>query len=127
MKIRIGDNVVVNTGKDRGKTGTVAKVYGSQDRVLIEGVNMKTKHVKGRDGVPGQRAEIAVPLHISNVSVVDAKTGKGSRVGYLLDAKGNKTRITKASGQAVAKAAPSTAAKVTADKKKDSKVKTIKA
>jgi len=126
MKIRVGDNVIVNTGKDRGKPGVIAKIYPTQDKVLVEGVNAKTKHVKGRDGVPGQKAEIFVPIHISNVSVVDAKSGKGSRVGYLVGAKGAKTRITKSSGKAIEKAAP---AKKEAPKKVASKkeVKKIKA
>lgn len=123
MKIRIGDNVVVQTGKDRGKTGVVSKVYAAQNKVLVEGVNQKTKHVKGRDGVPGQRAEIFVPIHISNVAVVDPKDGKATRVGYLLDAKGNKTRIAKRSGQPVVKAAAKKAEAPKADKKEVKKIK----
>lgn len=125
MKIRIGDNVIVRTGKDRGQSGVVAKVYQGQNKVLVEGVNAKTKHVKGRDGVPGERAEIFVPIHISNVSIVDPKDGKPARVGYLVDAKGAKTRISKRSGQTIVKAA---AAKKEAPKAKDTKeVKKIKA
>lgn len=128
MKIRVGDNVIVQTGKDRGKAGVISKIYPTQDKVLIDGVNAKTKHVKGRDGVPGEKVEIFVPIHISNVAVVDPKSGKPTRVGYLVDAKGVKTRIAKASGQAITKSAPaSAAAKAPVDKKKDSKVKTIKA
>jgi len=118
MKIRIGDNVIVRTGKDRGQSGVVAKVYQGQDKVLIEGVNQKIKHVKGRDGVPGERAEFFAPIHISNVSIVDPKDGKAARVGYLVDAKGAKTRISKRSGQTIVKAA---AAKKEAPKAKASK------
>jgi len=124
MKIRVGDNVVVRTGKDRGKSGTVAKVYASQEKVLVEGVNAKTKHVKGRDGVPGDRTEIFVPIHISNVAVVDPKSGKPTRVGYLIDAKGAKTRIAKKSGQAITKAtAKKEAPKKAADKREVKKIK----
>ena len=126
MKIRIGDNVIVTAGKDRGQTGVVSKIYLSQNKVLVEGVNAKTKHVKGRDGVPGNRAEIFVPIHVSNVAVVDPKSGKPSRVGYLIDSKGAKTRIAKKSGQAITKAiAKKEAPKKEAAKKKE--VKTIKA
>ncbi len=126
MKIRVGDNVVVRTGKDRGKSGVVSKIYAAQDKVLVEGINSKTKHVKGRDGVPGDRTEIFVPIHISNVSVVDPKSGGPTRVGYLVDAKGAKTRIAKKSGQAITKAA---AVKKEAPKKEAAKkeVKKIKA
>ena len=126
MKIIVGDNVIVRTGKDRGKSGVVSKIYIAQEKVLVEGVNAKIKHVKGRDGVPGDRTEIFVPIHISNVSVVDPKSGKPTRVGYLVDAKGAKTRVAKKSGQAITKAA---AAKKEAPKKEASKkeVKKIKA
>jgi large subunit ribosomal protein L24 len=126
MKIRVGDNVIVQAGKDRGKSGVISKIYLSQNKVLIEGVNAKTKHVKGRDGVPGDRTEIFVPIHVSNVAVVDPKSGEPTRVGYLVDAKGAKTRIAKKSGQAITKA---TAAKKEAPKKEVSKkeVKKIKA
>lgn len=126
MKIRIGDNVIVQAGKDRGKSGVVSKIYLSQNKVLVEGVNAKTKHVKGRDGVPGDRTEIFVPIHISNVAVVDPKSGEPTRVGYLVDEKGVKTRIAKKSGQAITKAvAKKEAPKKEAAKKKE--VKTIKA
>jgi len=125
MKIRVGDNVIVQTGKDRGKSGIVSKIYLAQEKVLVEGINAKTKHVKGRDGVPGDRTEIFVPIHVSNVAVVDPKSGGPSRVGYLVDAKGAKTRIAKKSGQAITKAV----AKKEAPKKEASKkeVKKIKA
>lgn len=125
MKIRVGDNVIVQTGKDRGKSGIVSKIYLTQQKVLVEGINSKTKHVKGRDGVPGDRTEIFVPIHVSNVSVVDPKTGGPTRVGYLVDSKGAKTRIAKKSGQAITKSV----AKKEAPKKEASKkeVKKIKA
>lgn len=126
MKIRVGDNVIVQAGKDRGKTGVVSKIYLAQEKVLVEGVNAKTKHVKGRDGVPGERAEIFVPIHISNVAVVDPKSGGPTRVGYLVDENGIKTRIAKASGQTITKAVAKKAApKKVASKKKE--VKKIKA
>lgn len=125
MKIRVGDNVIVRTGKDRGKAGVVSKIYLAQEKVLIEGVNAKTKHVKGRDGVPGDRTEIFVPIHVSNISVVDPKSGGPTRVGYLVDAKGAKTRVAKKSGVAITKAA----AKIEVSKKEVSpkEVKKIKA
>lgn len=127
MKIRVGDNVIVLAGKDRGKVGVISKIYQTQERVLVEGINAKTKHVKGRDGVPGDRTEIFVPIHISNISVVDPKSGGPTRVGYLVDTRGSKTRVAKKSGVAITKVATKT--KTVAPKKGLSlkEVKKIKA
>ncbi len=105
MKFRIGDDVVVITGSDKGKTGSITRILESENKVIVEGINMKTKHVKGRDGVPGEKVQFAAPIQASNLAVIDAKTKKPSRIGYLIDKNGNKTRITKASGQEVVKAA----------------------
>jgi len=96
----VNDPVVVLTGKDRGKTGTIAKVLRKTGRIMIEGVNKQIRHIKGREGKPGERVEIYASIHASNVAIVDAKTGKPSRVGYKIE--GNtKTRITKKSGEPI--------------------------
>lgn len=101
MKLRVGDQVIVNTGKDKGKSGTISKIFLKDNRVLVTDINKKIKHVKGRDGQPGERLELAVPIQISNVSLLDPKTKKASRIGYGVDKAGNKTRISKASGEVV--------------------------
>lgn len=100
MKIRVNDNVVVRTGKDRGKTGVVTKVLPKDSQVIVEGVNKCIKHVKGREGNPGERVEFDGPIHISNVSIVDPKSGKATRVGYKLDGN-SKLRIAKKSGETI--------------------------
>ncbi len=104
MKYQIGDSVVVTTGKSKGHQGVIVKILNKQDRVLVEGANKKIKHIKGREGDPGERVELDAPVHISNIAIVDAKTGKPSRVGYEIAKDGTKTRITRASGQPVVKA-----------------------
>ena len=103
MKIRIGDQVIVNTGKDRGKTGSVLKLDLKKNRVQVEGVNMKTRNIKARDGQPGDRIEFAAMLDVSNVSLIDPKSGKATRVGYERK-DGVKTRIARASGMPIVKA-----------------------
>ena len=96
-KIKQNDNVIVITGKDNGKTGKVIRVF-KDDTVLVEGINMKKKHARKDQTGKGQIIEMAFPLHVSNVAVVDPKTKKASRVGYKMVDK-QKVRIAKASGQ----------------------------
>ena len=91
MKYRIGDTVMVMTGKDRGKTGSIQKISG--DRVLVEGMNTCIKHKKGGAGQPGERFEMSAPIHISNIQIIDPKGGKPSRVSYIFDESGNKVRV----------------------------------
>ncbi len=101
MKIKKGDNVVVISGKDRGKSGTVLTAFPKKDLVLVEGVGMVKKHQRGRRvGQAGQIIERATPVHVSNVALKDAKTKKASRVGYTIDGD-KKVRVTKASGSKV--------------------------
>jgi large subunit ribosomal protein L24 len=75
MKIKKGDNVIVIAGKDRGKTGKVAKALPKKDKVLVEGVNVQKRHVRAqRSGAKGQIVEKAMPIHVSNVMIaVDGK------------------------------------------------------
>ena len=81
MKLKKGDNVIVVTGKDKGKKGKIARVLVEKNRVVVEGVNMMKKHQRPRkSGEKGQVLSIAMPMHVSNVMIVDPKTGKGSRI-----------------------------------------------
>lgn len=101
MRIKRGDNVIIISGKDRGKTGKVLTVVRPQSLVVVEGVNMRKKHQKPRrSGQKGQIIDIAAPLHVSNVQLVDPKTGKGTRVGFQIQ-KGKKVRVAKKSGATV--------------------------
>ncbi|MCF7917662.1 50S ribosomal protein L24 [Candidatus Gracilibacteria bacterium] len=100
MKIRLNDFVIVLTGKDKGKTGSVTKVLQKEQRIVIEGVNRRVKHVRGREGQPGERVEFDAPIHVSNVAISDPKTGKATRIGYIYE--GNqKIRIAKKSGEVI--------------------------
>jgi large subunit ribosomal protein L24 len=80
MKIKKGDNVIVIAGKDKGKTGKITKALPRDNKVVIEGINLRKKHQRAaRSGAKGQIVERALPIHVSNVMAVDTKTGKGTR------------------------------------------------
>ena len=98
MKIKKDDNVIVIAGKDRGKTGKVVRAFPREDKVIVSGVNIRKVHKRAsKSGQKGQIVEKAFPTHISNVSLVDPKDGKATRVGY--DTKGEKKiRIARKSG-----------------------------
>ncbi len=100
MKIRLGDSVVITTGSDRGKTGAVTKLLQKQDKVIVEGMNKRIRHSKGREGNPGERVEFFAPIHISNVSIADPKTGKPSRIGYKKENQ-EKVRVARLSGEPI--------------------------
>lgn len=102
MKLSHGDSVIVTAGKDKGKKGTIMRVLASQNRVIVSGVNMVTKHVKKTSQEAGKKIKYEVSLHASNVSIIDPKSGKATRVGYKIDkATGKKTRFAKGSGVAL--------------------------
>ncbi|MDY7100772.1 MAG: 50S ribosomal protein L24 [Actinomycetota bacterium] len=99
MKIRKGDHVVVLTGKDRGKEGTVSRVLPKADKVIVDGVNVARKHQKPtRATMQGGIIDKDMPIHVSNVALVNPKDGKPTRVGYRFDAAGNKVRICRRTG-----------------------------
>lgn len=98
MNIKKNDNIIVIAGKDRGKTGKVLKTFPKLDRVVVEGINVMKRHQKARkQGTKGQTLEIAMPFHVSNIMIVDPKSGKRSRIGKKL-VKERYIRIAKKSG-----------------------------
>jgi large subunit ribosomal protein L24 len=99
MKIRKGDEVMVISGRDRGKKGSVLRVIPTEDRVLVQGVNMVKRHTRQSMKQQGGIVEKETPIHISNISLVDPKSGKATRVGYKFLDDGRKVRIAKASGE----------------------------
>lgn len=98
MKIKKGDNVIVIAGKDKGKTGKVLEAYPMRDAVLVEGLNMRKRHQRGtRSNQKGQIIDVAHPMHVSNVMIVDPSSSKPSRVGHRMEGE-KKVRIAKKSG-----------------------------
>lgn len=97
MKFSKGDSVIINTGKDKGKKGQILRVIAGENRVVVSGINMVTKHVKKTSQGPGSTVKFERSIHASNVMIVDPKTGKPARIGYkIID--GKKVRIAKGSG-----------------------------
>ena len=101
-KIRKGDEVIVRTGKDQGRRGTVLQVF-DDGRVLVEGVNIAKKHTKPNPqlGEPGGIVDKAMPLDVSNVMVFNPKSKKGERVGFRVEDDGSKVRVFRGSGDVV--------------------------
>ena len=101
-KIRKGDEVVVLTGKDRGRRGTVLRRVGDE-KVVVEGVNRVKKHVRPNPmkGEVGGIVEKEMPLHISNVALFNAAAQKGDRVGIKVLEDGRKVRFFKSNGELV--------------------------
>ena len=89
MKIKVKDLVRVMAGKDKGKEGKVLKILVKKDRVVVDGVNIRTKHVKKTPQRAGQKIEYPAAIHISNVMAIDPKTKKPTRIGYKVE-KGKK-------------------------------------
>jgi large subunit ribosomal protein L24 len=98
-KIRKGDEVIVLTGRDKGKRGTVS-VRVDADHLIVEGVNVAKKHVKPNPmkGTTGGVVDKTMPIHQSNVAIFNAATGKADRVGIKLLEDGKKVRVFKSSG-----------------------------
>ncbi|MEK8048552.1 50S ribosomal protein L24 [Ideonella margarita] len=101
-KIRKGDQVVVLTGRDKGKRGTVT-LRVDEDHVVVDGVNMVKKHVKPNPmkGTTGGVIDKTMPIHQSNIAIWNAAAGKGDRVGIKTLADGKKVRVFKSSGEEI--------------------------
>ena len=101
LKIRKGDEVIVISGKDKGKKGSVLKVVPSTRRVLVQGVNMIKRHTRPTAAGPGGIIEKEAMLHISNIAHIDPKFDKPTRVGYRVLENGRKVRFAKLSGEVI--------------------------
>ena len=101
MKIKKGDTVIVNTGKDKGKKGEVLQTMPTKSRVIVQGVNVVKKHTKPTQISSGGIVEKELSIHVSNVSLADPKEDKPTRVGYKTLKDGKKVRIAKRSGQEI--------------------------
>lgn len=101
MKIKKGDKVIVITGKDKGKTGTVSKAFPKENRVIVSGVNMVKRHTKPTQENAGGIVSKEAAIHVSNVAIVDPKTGKASRIGSKTVDGGRKVRVARRSGEVI--------------------------
>ena len=100
-KVKKGDQVVVIAGKDKGKKGEVLRVLPEDKRVVVQGVNMVTKHTKPSMSSQGGLVKQEAALHVSNVALADPKSGKPTRVGFKTLEDGRKVRIARSSGEQI--------------------------
>ncbi|MBR6690333.1 MAG: 50S ribosomal protein L24 [Bacilli bacterium] len=101
MNFKTGDKVVVISGKDKGKEGKITHVLRAENRVVVEGVNIVKKHVKGNGQTAGSINEVEAPIHASNVMIIDPKTKKPTRIGHSINKDGKKIRVTKKSNSSL--------------------------
>ncbi|RDE09758.1 50S ribosomal protein L24 [Pelagibacterium lacus] len=99
-KIKKGDKVIVLTGKDKGKTGTVAQVIPSETRAIVTGINLVRRHQKQTQNQDAGIVTREAPIHLSNIALVDAKENKPTRVGFKIE-DGVKKRVAKRSGEVI--------------------------
>ena len=101
FKLKKGDDVVVVSGRDKGKKGSILRVLREDDRVLVDGVNMVKRHTRSSQTQPGGIVSKEAPIHISNVALADPKDGVATRVGYKFLEDGRKVRFAKQSGEVI--------------------------
>lgn len=103
MKIKKGDQVIVITGRDKGKTGEVTKAMPKDNKVLVSGINLVKRHTKPSQENAGGIISKEKPIHVSNVALIDPKSGKATRVGIKVEKDGSKVRVAKKSGEVIGK------------------------
>lgn len=102
MKIKKGDQVIVITGRDKGKTGEVLKSIPKDNKVLVQGINLVKRHQKPTQENAGGIQTKEAPIHVSNVALIDPKSGKATRVGFKI-VNDQKVRVSKRSGEVITK------------------------
>ena len=100
-KIKKGDRVVVTTGRDKGKTGEVRQVMPTEGRAIVAGVNLVRRHTRQTAQTEGGILSKESTIHLSNLAIVDPKSGKPTRVGFKILDDGRKVRVAKRSGEQI--------------------------
>ena len=100
LKVKKGDKVMVITGRDKGKSGEILEVLRAESRVVVQGVNMAQRHQKQSMSQEGGIVQKELPIHVSNVALIDPKTQKPTRIGYKMDGE-RKVRVARRSGEAL--------------------------
>lgn len=101
MKFKVGDTVLVTSGKDKGKQGKIVKVLPEQNKVVVEGVNLYVKHIRPMQGRAGERIRRERPLPTANIAILNPDTKSVDRIGYAVNKDGSKNRIFKKTGKAI--------------------------
>jgi large subunit ribosomal protein L24 len=101
LKIKKGDNVVVISGRDKGKHGQVLRVFPDENRLVVQGVHIARRHTRQQLGQPGGIVDKELTIHASNVAHLDPQSGKPTRVGYRTLDDGRKVRVARRSGEMI--------------------------
>ncbi|MBU0577601.1 50S ribosomal protein L24 [Patescibacteria group bacterium] len=104
MKFKVQDKVLVVAGKYKGKTGKVMRVYKKTNRITVEKINIRTKHIKKTSTRAGQKIQYEAPFDVSNVMAICPNCNKTTRIGYNIPEKGKKYRICKKCGESIEQA-----------------------
>ena len=102
LRVKKGDQVIVLSGDDKGKTGEILKAMPKEGKVVVAGVNLVKRHIKPSQTTPGGIVTKEAPINVSNVALVDPKTGKATKVGYK-EVDGRKVRVARKSGEVIDK------------------------
>jgi len=100
-KIKKGDEVIVLTGKDKGKKGEIIKMIPTKGRAVVQGINLVKRHTRQTQTEEGGIKTKEASIHISNLALIDPKSGKATRAGYRIEKDGSKIRTAKASGEVI--------------------------
>lgn len=106
MKVKVNDNVLVTAGKYKGKTGKITRVYKGNNKIVVEKINMRTRHVRKTATQAGQKIRSEAPFDASNVQVICPNCKKAVRVGYVVPEKGKKYRVCKKCKESIEQATP---------------------
>lgn len=101
MKFKVGDQVIVTSGKDKGQQGKILRVFPEAQEVLVQGQNMYTRHFKAMMGQPGRRERKERRLSTAKVAIWNADSSKADRIGYQIEKDGTKTRVFKKTGKKI--------------------------
>jgi len=101
LKVKKGDEVIVITGKNKGKKGKILSVFPKENKAIVSGINLVKKHTKPSQNSEGGIIQKELPIHISNISLIDPKSGGSTRVGFKILEDGSKVRVARKSGEII--------------------------
>lgn len=101
FKIKKGDEVIVLTGKDKGKKGEIIRMIPSESRAVVQGINLVKRHTRQTQTEEGGIKTKEAPVHVSNLALVDPKSGKATKAGFKVEKDGTKVRVSRASGEVI--------------------------
>lgn len=127
MKLKQNDTVLIISGKDKGKTGKIMRVIRKENKIVVENINMHTKHIRKSQKGPGEKITLEAPLYASKVMIIDPKTNKPTRIHYKILENGKKVRVSALSGTSLDEIKNNNSISIKKPKGKESKKQVVKA